>query len=242
MIYLVPQYPAKNRYTEDWIKWLKSAFGKEGRLVIGKEKSAEFKYSDINIFTDTKKTALYELQALEALIKIPFVRGDKIFFADIDFTGVCLPICILLKRMYPYLKFYGYVHATSLNRGDYWEGLKEYKLPLEKVTFKLFDKLFVATEYHRKKLLRSGETVVVGAPFYGFSQRKVAWDKRKWDVVIVSRPQKSVLDKLGEKEYLIEKGIKVFIVRNKTRKEYREILANSKICLSWRMKKLLGIV
>jgi len=210
MLYLIPQFPVPNRYPEDWIRWLPEELklvGLKTVMIEGNEIPKKFEYNQINKFTDTIGSSVYELQQLDKLLRINFKPGDGVFFSDVDFPGFNSIACSLIRTLYPQVKLYGFIHATSINEKDFWEPVRFSKIKVEQGSFSLFDKLFVSTNYHKNKLELSfsGELkdklYVVGCPFFPDelnSKFKRPWKYREWDVYLPSRRDSQKSISLGE--------------------------------------------
>ncbi len=242
MIYLLPQLPVKNRYSEDWIgmwrrelKKLKVSF-----RVVGNETPVKL----TKFFSNPLKALEYEANQIKELAKrVP----DKIFCLDIDFPGLLVPAIQVLRLANPKLKCYGYLHAGSWNKGDIFAKTKG-KKGLERAMFDVFDKIFVATHYHKKKIeTYFGESfanvVVVGLPFYRedvYRYVKPLPFNQKEYILINGRPEQSdmsVVESL-KKSFPFEKFV-MGSARN--RKEYYTLLNKAKISISLKTEETFGL-
>ena len=166
MIHLLPQLPCRNRYTEDWIKMWSRELNKlcVGFQVWGHDVSTPI----TKFFTDPAYALRYECDQIRDLSQIDHL--EKIFCLDVDFPGLLSSAIPVLKLMNPKLKCYGYLHAGSWCNGDIWTGIPG-KKQVERAMFDTFDKVFVASWYHKQKIQwyfnRGFENLeVVGFPFY----------------------------------------------------------------------------
>ena len=248
MIYLVPQYPVKNRYPGQWIRWWPRELKLSGLEVevLGEEvEGGCFKYGGVNKFTDTLATVSFELDQMKSLFgKVS--KGDVVLFLDLDFPGFASDAVALLRRMYgDSIGIYGFVHATSVNEGDFWEPIRRWKRLIEEAVFGLVDVVFVATEYHRSKLEKefssiAGKVKVVGCPFFrdevcngGWK----SWKERVWDVFVPARPDEQKFRKISMLE-----GVKLKFAEEEleSREYYFKTLSESKICLSLASEETFG--
>jgi hypothetical protein len=248
MIHILPQCPFKNRYTEDWIDvWERemSNLNIDYKIIGGKTP-----IESIGLFSNFKVAMNYELDQYKQLLKEKDI--EEILFLDIDFPGFNPSLVHLLKHINPDLKAYGYVHAGSWCNKDIFYNEKG-KKELELSTFKLFDKLFVATEYHRNKICNFFERnfvnmEVVGLPFYRQDvlnkvDRVKGWDEKKY-IFFSGRKEQSDMENWRDTLKFIEKWSD-FEVKTyddiRTRKEYFDMLNNSKISISFKIEETFGL-
>jgi len=242
MLYILPQLPCKNRYTEDW-----AAIWARELLNLGFQFKMLGTFTPVPItkfFTDPGMALLYECNQIKNLVKY---SPDKIFCLDIDFPGLLSSAIPVLKLMNPKLKCYGYLHAGSWCDGDIFSKTQGKKY-LERAMFDVFDKIFVATYYHKKKIEKYfGEKFenieVVGFPFYKkdvlYYTTPLSYEEKN-GILINGRIEQSnigIVD-IIRKEF---KNQRIQFVNAKNRKEYYNQLNHAKIVLSLKMEETFGI-
>lgn len=244
MLYLLPQLPVKNRYTEDWIQMWERELTRLGVAfsVIGSKKVEPLtKY-----FTNPEKALRYECNQIKELTKL---KSAKLLCLDTDFPGLLAPAIQVLKLTNPDLKCYGYLHAGSWCNGDIFKDTSGKKW-MERAMFDVFDKIFVATNYHKKKIEtffgKSFKNIkVVGCPFYKEDVFRLAKPLKysEKDVILVSgRPEqqaKSLLEEL--KENFGQNNDIIANPKPKTRKEYFKLLSRAKIVISLKIEETFGL-
>jgi hypothetical protein len=99
-------------------------------------------------FSPIRKAINFELEQIHEYSAMELSEDDVLFLADLSFPGL---FCNALYHQHP-KKMYAFCHATSLNKFDYFEGVRSSKFPVETAHASLFDKIFVGSEYHARKL------------------------------------------------------------------------------------------
>jgi len=240
MLYVLPPLPVKNRYTEDWIRvWERELKKQDVEFeIIGKTKPQKSTY----YFTNLEKAVCYECEQIKKLIK---KKPKKVLCLDVDFPGLLVSVVPIFQILNPKVKFYGYLHAGSWNNGDIFKGTR--KKLLERAIFDCFEKVFVATDYHKQKIREYfGESFsnieVVGFPFYKEDVLKyvkpISFSEKK-GILVVGRKEQS--------NYSIVKLLRnrfkdVRILQTKKRKEYYKELNKSKIILSLKTEETFGLI
>jgi len=195
----IPQYPAKMRYQEWFIKEFEKEFKNHFDVVItlgGQPKDLnQTKYG--NIFSPIEKSIKYELQQIEEYMNLDLQNGDTLFLNDLSFPGF---FANALHHKKP-SKCFAYCHATSLNNYDYFQLVKLSKWKVECGQAKIFDKVFVATEYHKEKLgWKNIEVVALPEPPFKFRQIKEMYNPNKSvDIFSASRPTPQKVNEKLEK-------------------------------------------
>lgn len=241
MMYLLPQLPCKNRYTEDWIKiWSRELvnLGTQFKVLGGSTPVPITKF-----FTDPNQALQYECNQLKTLVAS---NPEKIFCLDVDFPGLLSSAIPALKLMNPKLKCYGYLHAGSWCNGDIWTGIPG-KKQIERAMFDTFDKIFVASWYHKSKIqwyFNRGfsNLQVVGFPFY---KRDVLWYvvpqpfEEKDGIIVNGRWEQSnrdLLDRLRKKL-----NVQFHVIEATNREGYYKQLNTAKVVLSLKTEETFGI-
>ena len=253
MLYVLPQLPVKNRYTEDWI----SVWSRELRLL-----KKDFRIlGDIEIsapltkyFTNPVEALKYECNQISDLIKFASPH-DKIFCLDTDFPGLLSAAIPVLKLVNPDLKFYGYLHAGSWCDGDIFEG-NAGKSWMERALLDIFDKIFVATNYHKEKIqryltwmddyyhmTRFDDIEVVGFPFYKEDVyryvKPLPYDKK--DIILINgRREQSNMGLISKISNSFRNRL-VTVALVESRADYYKALNQAKIVISLKTEETFGI-
>jgi hypothetical protein len=242
MIYILPQLPVRNRYSQDWISiWVRELTKLNTEfLVLGYNYPVKLTY----FFTNPDEALKYECNQIKKLVKF---KPQKMLCLDIDFPGLITSAIQVLKLTNPELKTFGFLHAGSYNTGDIFEKTKG-KKEIEEAMFKVFDKIFVSTNYHKEKIenyfgKKFENLEVVGLPFYKedvlkytepipFSQKKL--------ILLTGRIEQSdysFVDTL-RREFPSE----VFQqLKAKNRREYFNLLNKAKVVISLKKEETFGL-
>ena len=200
----VPQFPTKLRYQEFWYTELEKHFKKhyDEVLVLGDSyvKNEKETQSEKSMFSPIQQAINLELIQINEFYNLKIYDEDILFLSDISFPGL---FCNILhhkrcKRMYCY------VHGTSRNKMDYFELCKESKWLVEKGHSKLFNKIFLASEYHQNKLGWKN-TQIVGLPIPPFETFR---EDKIHDIISVARPTAQKVNQEIENEIEKDFGIK----------------------------------
>jgi len=242
MIHILPQLPCKNRYTEDWITiWSRELRNLDVQFKVlgGKKPVVVTKY-----FTDPLKALGYESEQISVLAE---ANPERIFCLDIEFPGLISSAIQALRLVNPDLKAHGYLHAGCWCNGDIW-GETKGRQHLDRMIFDTFDKIFVATNYHKKKIEKYFNQVfdnieVVGFPFYKkdvLTYAKPLPFEKKDSILISGRMEQSNQDFVSKiKENF--KDEKVIAVNTNSRREYYELLNRGRVVISLKTEETFGI-
>lgn len=242
MLHLLSQLPCRNRYTEDWIGiWTRELknLGLQFRMLGDTRPVIITKY-----FTDPNKALEYECNQIRTL---SWYHPREIFCLDIDFPGLLSAAIPVLKLMNPKLKCFGYLHAGSWCNGDIFNETPGKKL-LERAMFDIFDRIFVASYYHKGKIERYfGEKFdnleVVGFPFYKkdvFRYVKPLSFEEKNGILINGRLEQSNIDLVDRIREEFENE-EINVVSAENRREYYNLLNKAKIVISLKTEETFGI-
>lgn len=241
---LVPQFPQKMRYSSWWMydfpNNLKHYF--DDIIILG-ENSDLINQSDSNIgglFSPIELSMKFEFEQIQEYYNMELYNDDILLLLDVSFPGF-FPHVLYHKRPN---KAFAFCHATSVNNLDYFETINfkcdDSKADSEAAIFKLFDKVFVSSEYHKVKLLNNDfpENIVAlkalpnppGIEKFEHNDN-YDFDNREFDIVSVSRPSEQKVNMNIEK--FIEKEFKTKIIRPEARDwhQYYDFLRNSKVLL-----------
>ena len=191
-IIFVPQYPTPMRYQEWWLWKLPEEFRKAGHevLVLGEDyigimqhrrgSSAWFAPENIAMELETEQIREY--------LKLSIKKDDVLFLADLSFPGIFPTVLFHHKRPE---RMYAFCHATSINKDDYFKPYRTEKFMIETAFAESFNKVFVGSNYHQKKLGWKN-TVVTYLPFPPFEPhtRKI----KTYNLVSASRPNPQKVD------------------------------------------------
>ena len=259
MVILIPQLSIEARYSEYWPQLWQSKLQELGVectipynvLPVKLDRTKPYNY-----FTNTLEALDYELSSLKMLLRYMVSREDKtILFLDGDFPGLSTPFVQVLKMVDSEVKCYSYVHAGSWCNGDIFAKVKG-KREMEYSMLKTFDKVFVATNYHKDKIeeyfsqgkinRRSFTNLkVVGFPFY----EKHFWCNTdtsfvpfedKEGIFVIGRPEQSkgkLVDRIKKKF----PGEKIYSGYICDKKEYYSLLSKLKVVLSLKEEETFGL-
>ncbi len=150
-IIFVPQYPTPMRYQEWWITELPKHFRKIAKVVtLGETYLEELSYrkGSASMFSPINEAIDFETEQIREYMNMDILPDDILFVADISFPGL---FCnALFHKVVP--RMFAFCHATSLNKFDYFQPVRQSKFPVETAHSMLFNKVFVGSKYHQKKL------------------------------------------------------------------------------------------
>ena len=245
-IIFVPQYPTKMRYQEWWFWKFPAELMKSGFevLVLGQSyyemicKIVEnMDENEPNVvkgnFAPIETAISFECQQLNQYMNIELRDDDILFLADLSFPGIFSNV---LFHKHP-KRMFAYCHATSINNLDYFQPVWTAKYPVEKAHAKMFDAVFVGSEYHELKL-NWPHTLVTRLPYPPIEYK--CNEKKIHDIVSVSRPTPQKVD--PEIEALVEVECDTKIVRKTfdTWYDYYKFLAQSKVLLITAKEETFG--
>jgi hypothetical protein len=224
-VIFVPQYPTPMRYQEWWFTELPKQFEKAGFevLTLGKYSLTKTEAANIAMFSPIKTAIEFETMQINEYMELDLRDDDILFLADISFPGLFSNV-LFHKRP---KRMFAYCHATSLNQLDYFANDMMEKAPIERAHSRLFDAVFVGSNYHEDKL-RWDNTLVTRLPYPPLKTFK---EKKDFFIVSASRltPQKVDIDL----ECRIEDKFHFPIVRREFNnwEDYYKFLSKSKILL-----------
>jgi len=233
---LVKQYPTKLRYQEffsnlfsnyfrqfyDEVKEIGFAIGFANTYLLSNEKG---------LFSPTKESILFEQKQISEFLGLPLKEDDVLFLLDLSFPGFFSNV--LYHK--PIKNAFAFCHGTSLNAFDYFSRDRNSKWLVETGHSKLFKKVFVATEYHKKKLGWKNIEVVglPDTPYNGFRFEK------KYDIISVARPSRQKINKRIEDEIEREFG-KIERANCHSWGQYYKFLSEGKVLLSSAKEETFG--
>lgn len=227
-IIYVPQFPTTLRYSEffytELIKTFEKNFDKVivlGQKYIDKYVNDNIK-SDTGLFSSLNNSMDMELSQIREYMKLQLKEDDILFLSDLSYPGLFSNI--LYHK--PIKNAYCYCHATSKNFKDIFAQVRYSKFPCETAHSKLFNKVFVGSEYHKNKL-GWNNIEVIGLPIPPFKTFK---EKKIYDIISVCRPNNQKITKLIEKN--VERDFcKIVRQECNTWEQYYRFLSQGKVLL-----------
>ena len=232
----VPQLPVSNRYSEFWITELSKKFREnfDEVVVLAENCINEFlKNMDRkqDMFSGINSSINFELCQVSDYIDLDIRKDDILFLSDLSFSGFFSNVLYHKKPN----NIFCYCHATSRNNLDYFRPVRDSKFQCETAHSKLFKKVFVGSEYHKKKLgWNNIEVVGVSIPPY-----PVFKEEKKFDIISVARPCiQKITKKLEDK---VERNFSQ-IVRKETNswEEYYKFLSSGRVLLITTKEETFG--
>jgi hypothetical protein len=227
-IIFVPQYPTPNRYQEWWFWKFPEEFRKAGFevLTLGERyaKYMEQARGDEELFSPVNLAIKFELEQVADFIRCDIRKDDILFLADLSFPGI-FPNILFHYRP---LKMFAFCHATSLNIFDYFEEVRYHKYRVEQAHAEMFDKIFIGSDYHARKL--HWQNVVVTSLPSPTHLKQFKNETKINGIISASRPGKQKVN--SELEEKVEKKFGPIIRKNtKTSEEYYRFLGQSSVLL-----------
>lgn len=184
-LFIFPQYPTKMRYQEWWYWYLPKRFDEYfDEVIIVSPNIDMFRRSKSDMFSPIDDAIDFEVMQIKEYLRYDVKDADYLFVADISFAGI-LPTVFYHKRKG---KKFAYCHATSLNKFDYFASMRNSKWFVERGFFRIFDKVFVGTGYHKLKIIRRDPKIeniyVVGLPRPPFRTYK---ERKEYDILYSGR-------------------------------------------------------
>jgi len=239
-IIFVPQLPVKMRYQEWWFKTFRKELRKRFDEVVilgdsyylyNMQTKLDQIYNNEN-FSSIDYSIAFEQVQIQQYMNLDLRHDDVLLIGDISFPGLFCNILFIKKPK----KCFAICHASAKNKYDIWQEVAEAKWMQESGISQLMSGIFVATDYHRRKLKWLG-THVVALPFnYRYKNLELPINNSQPDqnIVSASRICQQKVDRNIEKK--IEDHFKLKIERipdmeNITWEKYYKKLASSSILL-----------
>lgn len=224
------------RYQEFFFTEFPKEFEKMGFdvLVLGLKKVHEMKIDrgDASMFSPIESTINFECSQINEYMHLELRDDDILFITDISFPGFFMNV-LYHKRP---SKVFAFCHATSINKLDYFEPVKQFKFPTETSHARMCDKIFVGSEYHQDKI-NWPNTIVTHLPFPPF---KTFPGEKTMDIISASRPTPQKVDLELENE--VEKHFgKIKRVDCTSWEQYYKFLGHAKILLISAQEDTFGL-
>jgi len=197
MLYLIPIEPLEERYTEQWYRWFPEYcrdYDIDYSIIDGITLVDEVQ---VGTFLDINSTVYYKSEQLKRIAELfhrkKIKKGDIFFVYDIEFWGIEVIKYLSELNGIP-VKLYGFLHAASYTKGDFMEPCAPYGKHFENGWLKVFDKVFVGSEYHKNQILKFRECepdkiVVTGNPYkISEVQSRINVPDKENRVIMTNRP------------------------------------------------------
>lgn len=235
---IVPQYPTKLRYQEWWYSELPRNYSQyfDKVIVLGsniKSTIASFSSSE---FSPVEQAIKFEMQQINEYLDFQLCNEDVLLLCDISFPGLFGQALFHKRPRY----CYAICHATSKNKYDYFAGQRKAKWGVESGMAKLFDKIFVATNYHKDKL-KWKNAVVTGLPLPPTELSRPNFTINKYmKIVSVARGTLQKRNKMTERFVEGELDVKIETPNVTDWRSYYQFLAESKVMLITAREETFG--
>lgn len=234
---LVPQLPIHLRYQEWWISELEKNLAPAFDEVVVLGKKTLEKIDDKKNFSLLETSINNELRQMKQYMKLKLKRTDVLLHCDLSFPGIFHNILIHRKPQ----RCIAFCHATALNRYDIFKSIRAQKWRFEKSSAGLYNKVLVATEYHKKKLNLSNVTVLGALPNPPKEILPPSINKKEFIFSSVSRPTKQKVDQALEQEIEKFTGKKINRFTFLTWKNYFQFLDRSEFLLVTSKEETYGL-
>lgn len=270
MIWNVPIEPLEERYSIDWNNWIEDFFkGSRGDFnfltIPGKPLTNRITTGS---FLDVCGTNYYKASQLQEIAKLIYhgnvKDGDIFFFHDLWFPGLEM-LAYMRNGLGIDFKITGILHAGTWDPEDFLnrKGMTRWAHHLERGWFSLIDAAFVATGWH-KDLIKGSYSCstedyckihVTGLPIYNREGQdkllsKPFWEGKEENIIVFphrldDEKQPGLFDELAQlfSESGVFKGWQFIRTKDvcKNKKEYYELLRQSKIAVSFALQETWGI-
>lgn len=251
----IPIEPIEQRYSVQWDAWFLNHFHlsfSDVVTVYGDKSSGKIEHGS---FLDVLDTNEYKTEQAKQVIQLLRTFDDSyrlvLFFHDLWFTDI-LKIAYIREGMgFKNLRICGCLHAGSYDEYDFLNktGMTPWAQFFENALFGIVDQIYVATNFHKRLLLKKrmvneSHIKVTGFPIYmdTFAQPQI----KKENIVVFphrldSEKQPELFDELAKRlDFTGWKFIKTMDVC-KTKQDYYDLLAKSKIAVSFALQETWGI-
>jgi hypothetical protein len=160
---LVPQLPIAMRYQEWFAEEIEDHLSSyfDSIIVLGdKRLNNPFYLTSGNSFSSIEHALKFEQEQMRQYLDMKLEEDDVLLLCDLSYPGIFSSV-LMIK---PAPRQYAICHATAANRYDFWAKIRGIKYGVEKRQARLFDKIFVGSEYHKNKL-KWPNIEVIGMPY-----------------------------------------------------------------------------
>lgn len=204
-LFYVPIEPLDERYSSQWYRQFPIEFKKAKLNVEVIDGEVLTDVIEVGSFLDVNSSAYYKSEQLKRIALLFYERkinnGDKFFFGDIEFNGI-ETVKYLADLQNIKIQLYGFLHAGSYTKEDFMQKATPYAKYFELGWLKIFDKIFVGTQYHKdavynrrimpfaneldKKELHD-KIIVTGNPIFKSEYKVCSTVKKKNQIIISNR-------------------------------------------------------
>lgn len=252
-VLFVPLERIRDRYSFQWRDWFQKSFAKYGvnNLTVGDDREHFIREGE---FLDIYDTCSYKAEQLREIIgHIQSGFEGTIFFMDMWFPGLEM-VAYMRDLACRKIRIEGIAHAGTWISTDFLtqKGCSTWGSPLEKSWFKIMDRVYVGTQWHKEEIVRGrhvnpDKITVVKFPVY--SNEELRKTTPKEDIVVFpSRlaPEKQPgLFTVIRAEFLETYGPIATFLRTyeecKDKEEYYALLARAKVAVSTSIEETFGI-
>lgn len=257
-IFFVPLEPLEERYTAQWYRWWKDGFEENDvnfEYVDGVKTSGKINAGSVLDCYDTNRYKASQLIALISKIESGEINdGDTVFFADLWFPGI-ESLQYIRNVSGKNFKIAGILHAGTWDRYDFTcrAGMREWAKHIENGWLSFIDKIFVGSKFHKEIIVKNTKAAVAsriiatGLPFDMEDVYETTGKEKVSKENIVVFPHRLddekrpwLFDRLA---YDLRKtGWKFLKTKDitKTKDEYYQVLAKSKIAISFAEQETFG--
>ena len=254
-IWDIPIEPLEERYSTQWADWFPKEFLRQGNEVLQILASPLTDTIENGSFLDCYGTHYWKFNQLQTIMKRLYCGDvpDAFFFHDLWFPGI-ESLAYVRDMMGLKFKICGYLHAGSYDDRDLLAqaGMQSWAKDIEIGWMKIYDKIFVGSQYHKdllcnKRFCEPDKVFPIGYPIDKKTYRDYVNNERENIIVFPhrlnreKRPdlfddlKKELKDVFPEYTWVKTKEI----CSNKT--EYYDILSRAKIAISFAEQETFGI-
>ncbi len=254
-VYLLPIEPLDERYSAQWYNYFRDAFIKHfGENFFLFDPDTLTNRITNGSFLDVAGTNYYKQRQLEIISKMFFngdiKDGDIIFLMDMWFPGL-ESIAYMRDGLGIDVKIVGCIFAGTYDTADFTfqKGMSYWGEDLENSWFKILDKIFVATQFHKKLILQTRKCdprklVVTGHPILNEMPKlsPLSPALRKEDIIVF--PHRLDPEKRPDLISQINHYYPWRVVKSKevctNKREFYNLLQKSKIAISFAEQETFG--
>lgn len=263
-LHVIPIEPIKKRYSAQWLTWFNEELQKYSKYNHILQAYEPFRYLEDGTtttikcgeFLDVTRTHIYKSQQIQILMEMfelnRIKNGDTILLLDGWFPGV-EAIAYARDALGLKIKIVGMFHAGTYDPHDFLtqRGMDKWGKYVETGWFKIYDKIIVATQYHKQLLVKTREVDpakihVIFFPMYTDWVKEMSVHDKKEDMIVFPHriaPEKNYqkFDMLMEYHYPVELNFVTTATNYITKEGYWEALSKAKIAVSFSDQETWGI-
>ncbi len=241
--------PLEQRYSNEWLQYFQEVFTNNNitfNVIFGESVQSNLRGK---FFLDPVNTNIWKLTQLSNLLKRfnEIQNEDIVFFTDLWNPGLeVLPyINALINKD---VRIMGYLHAGSYDTWDLTNqtGMTYWAKNLEEAWFSVCDKIFVATNFHKRlvtqqRIMDKNQVKVVGFPL-DIDRLTRLYSSYNKENVIVFTGRKSI-EKGYQKVLSLQATNKIIVTLDeyRTKSEYYNLLGRSKVIIAPSEQETFGI-